>query len=205
MKMNSKTLKVTGAVVLSVLLMIIIVIYTPKPVVQPSERQQSVKRFHQHLLLVLDALSKAIAVDDVAYQTMNQFTQGEKVDLNPLIEAKDTAISALSEANQALKQYNEELQRLSVKKVLLKSLIDANTRLSEALSEVSNAIITLTENMEPLNQEKMSPSLPNGKEVLSQVGNDRRKTLNAISQAHEVLKEVIRILSKYYKVGPIVD
>ena len=49
--MNSKTLKVTGTVVLSCLVMIVIVIYTPKPTSTPNRSkkilEERLKRFRQ--------------------------------------------------------------------------------------------------------------------------------------------------------------
>ena len=132
--MNSRKLKVAGAVVLSCLMMIIIVIYTPTPN-QSHQSQETLEerlqRIEQriakesvHLKLANEALSK---VDKASWNTL-QFTRGEIVDPKSLIETNRVAIGALSEATETIQRHSLELKGLNEKKVSLKSIIDANIK-----------------------------------------------------------------------------
>lgn len=173
--MNSKTLKVTGAVVLSCLAMILIVIYTPKPTPTPNqsremleERLQRFKKEFDYIDLVMDALRKineaAAKANEVTAPFGKQLLFNDKEEpylkteqLNPLIERITKAISGLNEASMGIKQRNKRLQSFHEKNVELKSSIDAsikaNTKLIGALKEVSEAMQTLTELLQRFTKE----------------------------------------------------
>ena len=172
--MNSRNLKVAGAVVLSCLVMIIIVIYTPKPTPTPNQSHQSqetleerLQRIEQriakestHLKLANEALSKV----DKANRNTLQFTRGEIVDRKSLIETNREAIGALSKATETIQRHSLELKGLNEEKVSLKSIIDANikanAKLIVALTRVREDMKGLTEKIQRLNEEKAPLQLP---------------------------------------------
>ena len=135
MVMNSRNLKVAGAVVLFCLVMIIIVIYTLKLTPTPNQSHQSQERLEErlqhieqriakesaHLKLANEALSK---VGKASRNTL-QFTRGEIVDPKSLIETNREAIGTLSEATETIQRHSLELKGLNEEKVSLKSIIDA--------------------------------------------------------------------------------
>lgn len=163
--MNSKTLKVTGAVILSCLVMIIIVIYTPKPTPTPNQSremlEERLQRIEQrivkestHLMLANEALSK---VSKASKNTL-QFTRGEIVAAKSLIETYNVAIEALSKATETIQRHSLELKGLNEEKVSLKSIIaaniKANAKLIVALTKVRQEMQGLTEKIQRLNEEK---------------------------------------------------
>jgi len=174
--MNSRNLKVAGAVVLSCLVIIIIVIYTPKPTPTPNQSHQNqetleerLQRIEQriakestHLKLANEALSK---VSKASRNTL-QFTRGEIVDPKSLIETNRAAIGALSEATETIQRHSLELKGLNEEKVSLKSIIDANikanAKLIVALTRVRQEMQGLTEKIQRLNEEKAPLHLSEG-------------------------------------------
>lgn len=172
--MNSRNLKVAGAVVLSCLVMIIIVIYTLKLTPTPNQSHQSQERLEErlqhieqriakesaHLKLANEALSK---VGKASRNTL-QFTRGEIVDPKSLIETNREAIGTLSEATETIQRHSLELKGLNEEKVSLKSIIDANikanAKLIVALTRVHGDMKGLTEKIQRLNKEKAPLHLP---------------------------------------------
>lgn len=166
--MNSRNLKVAGAVVLSCLAMIVIVIYTPKPTPTPNQSLQNqetlkerLQRIEQriakesaHLKLANEALSK---VGKASKNTLH-FTRGKIVDPKSLIETNREAIGALSEATETIQRHSLELKGFNEEKVSLKSIIDANikanAKLIVALTKARQEMQGLTEKIQRLNEEK---------------------------------------------------
>lgn len=166
--MNSRNLKEVGAVVLSCLVMIIIVIYTLKPTPTPNQSHQSqetlekrLQRIEQrigkesvHLKLANEALSK---VGKASRNTL-QFTRGEIVDPKSLIGTNREAIGALSEAMETIQRHSLELKGLNEEKVSLKSIIDANikanAKLIVTLTRLHEDMKGLTEKIQRFNEEK---------------------------------------------------
>jgi len=168
MMMNSRNLKVAGAVVLSCLVMIIIVIYTPKLTPTPNQSHQSQERLEErlqhieqriakesaHLKLANEALSK---VGKASRHTL-QFTRGEIIDPKLLIETNRKVIGDLGEAAETIQRHSLQLKDLNEEKAVLKSIIDANikanAKLILALTRVREDVQGLTEKIQRLKEEK---------------------------------------------------
>ena len=166
--MNSRNIKVVGAVVLFCLVMIIVVIYTPKSTPTSNQSYQSqetleerLQRIEQriakesiHLKLANEALSK---IGKASRHTL-QFTRGEIVVPKSLIQINREAIGALSEATETIQRHSLELKGLKEEKVSLKSIIDANikanAKLIVALTRVREDMKGLTEKIQRLSEEK---------------------------------------------------
>ena len=162
--MNSRNLKVVGAVVLSCLVMIILVIYIPtsnqshhsqETLEERLQRiEQRIAKESAHLKLANETLSK---VGKASRNTL-QFTRGEIVDRKSLIETNRAAIGALNEATETIQRHSLELKGLNAEKVSLKSIIaaniKANTKLIVALTRVREDMKGLTEKIQRLNEEK---------------------------------------------------
>ncbi|MXV72906.1 hypothetical protein F4Z99_01360, partial [Candidatus Poribacteria bacterium] len=98
--MNSKNLKVIAAVILSCLIMIVIVISTPKPEPHRSKRRLLSKRVDpEYLRLANQALSKTNNANGAMLQKLGQLANGEKADFSPLTATNIAAIDALAEAD----------------------------------------------------------------------------------------------------------
>ena len=165
--MNSKTLKVTGAVVFSCLVMIVVVIYTPKPTSTHNRSKKTLEerleRFNQertYIDLVLRVLRKA----NEAAMRVNTATDPsgkeirfnnkkkpylKKEQLNPLIEGNTEIIAGLTEAGIAIKEFNDGLQSFNEKDTQFKDLIKANIK---ANTELLTALKAVTEAMNALNK-----------------------------------------------------
>ena len=124
--MNNKTLKVVSVIALSLLVMIVIVIYTPKPATQDrvsrktlDEQFQQLDKEKNRLLIINEVLGKA----NEAARKVNKVTDpsGEEVQFNdkgepylevenihPLIETNTKVIKELTKAVESVK-----LQRIS--------------------------------------------------------------------------------------------
>lgn len=162
--MNSRNLKVAGAVVLFCLVMIIIVIYTPMPNQSHQSQgtleerlqhiEQRIAKESAHLKLANEALSK---VGKASRNTL-QFTRGEIVDRKSLIETNREAIGSLSEAAETIQRHSLELKGLNEENASPKSIIDANikanAKLIVALTKVRQEMQGLTEKIQRLNEEK---------------------------------------------------
>ncbi len=92
--MDSKTVKVIGAVAIALLVMIIVVIYTPKPTTQPTKNKQTlperlnedfqrIEKESAHLKLTTDAIQKVLKAIQTANQKVehlsDNFTEAIKV------------------------------------------------------------------------------------------------------------------------------
>ena len=177
-----KTLKATAAIGLCCVLMVVVVIYTPKPTPEPTKGRETLagrpsapgERIRTHLKRVtMEALRKAIeakgkvieATRPDAKKVIRFNAEGapylETADLNPLIEASTEAMEALAQASEAVKQRNEELQRLNEQKPpfspLVEASIKANTQLIAALAEMSEDMKALTELLHHLKKENARP------------------------------------------------
>ena len=166
--MNEKTLRATAAIVICCVLMILIVIYTPKPTPEPTKKRETfeeiLQRLNQenaHIWLVNEALKKEIEARTAVHKAVRR-DDGKKVyletaHLNPLIEMHTKALEALTEASESVKQHNTELQRLDVEEVHLKSLLEANvkanTKLIATLTEMSTEIQAFTELLQRFTEE----------------------------------------------------
>ncbi len=196
--MNSKTLKATGAVVLACLVMIIIVIYTPKPEPSSSRRRPSFKAVNtEYLELANQANKKTNKMNGIAHHQSLHFAKGEKIDFTPLTIANTAAIDALAEADKSSKQCNEELQKFQ-EETSLTILIEANTKLIASLSEMSKAVKALDGEFQRLERENIQPSPPSVKKITDAI----EKVSNATDKGIHALGETIKAFREYYELGP---
>ena len=196
--MNNKTLKVTGAVVLSCLVMILIVIYTPKPESRDSKRRFPSKIVDtEYLKLANHAFSKAIKANGIAIENSSQLLNGEKIDFSPLIAANTASIDAIVEADTSVKQSNEEFQLLNKKDASLKILIKANTKLIASLNHIGESVETLNIATQYVKREKVLPPPSSIKKLIAA----NTEVTNAIGKGVKVLDKVIKAYSEYYQIG----
>lgn len=202
MRMNSNTLKTTGAIVLSVLLMVAIVIYIPKPESRSSKRRSPFKVVNttDYLRLSVQALSKANEASMTARQKLLPLANGEKIDFSPLDTANTAAIDALAKADKSIKLCNEELQKFK-EKATLTILIEANTRLITSLNKISETVKALDEEFQHLKKENANPSPSPVRKATDAV----KKVNNAIKKGSSALSETINAFSEYYGLGSIGD
>lgn len=199
--MNSKTLKVTGAVVLFVLLVIVIVITTPKPESRSSKRRHLSKTTNtEYLRLSVLALSKTNKASSTAHQKLLPFVNGEKIDVSPLDTANTAAIDALTEADKSIKLCNDELQKFK-EEATLTILIEANTRLITSLNEISKTVKALDETFQHLKKENAKPSPSSIRKATDAI----KKVNNAIRKGTDALDETIIAYREYYQLGPTKD
>ena len=199
--MNSNTLKTTGAIVLSVLLMVAIVIYIPKPESRSSKRHPFFKAVNttDYLSLSVQALSKANEASMTARQKLLPLANGEKIDFSPLDTANTAAIDALAEADKSIKLCNEELQKFEKEEPSPTILIEANIKLSTALNEISETVKTLDEEFQHLKKENANPSPSPVRKATDAV----KKVNNAIKKGSSALSETINAFREYYGLGSI--
>ena len=200
--MTSNTLKTTGAIVLSVLLMVAIVIYIPKPESRSSKRRSPFKVVNttDYLRLSVQALSKANEASMTARQKLLPLANGEKIDFSPLDTANTAAIDALAKADKSIKLCNEELQKFK-EKATLTILIEANTRLITSLNKISETVKALDEEFQHLKKENANPSPSPVRKATDAV----KKVNNAIKKGSSALSETINAFSEYYGLGSIGD
>ena len=199
--MNSKTLKVTGAVICFCLVMIVIVITTPKPESRSSKRQRPSKITNtEYLRLSVEALSKAIKASEIARQKLLPLANGEKIDFSPLDTANTAAIDALTEADTSIKLCNEELEKFK-EEATLTILIEANTRLITSLNKTSETVKALDEAFQHLKKENAKPSPSPVRKATDAV----KKVHNAIKKGSDALDETIIVYRKYYQLGSTKD
>jgi hypothetical protein len=154
-----KTLKATAAIGLCCVLMVVVVIYTPKPTPEPTKGRETLEEGRQrrekeftHLKRVSEALRKANeAVMKVLEATRPSAKKVrfndegapylETADLNPLIEANTGAMEALAEAIEAVKQRNEELQRLKEQKPPFSPLVEASIKANTKLATLKEGLV----------------------------------------------------------------
>lgn len=140
--MNNKNLKARSAVILACLVIIVIVIYMPKPGPQRSKSPQNFVD-PQYLKLATQAFSKALEANRIANEKSSQLLNGGKIDFSPLIAANTVAIDALAEADTSVEKSNEEFQRQNKNDTSLKALIEANVKLIAFLNEISETVKAL--------------------------------------------------------------
>ena len=209
--MNSKILKVTGAVIFSCLVMIAIVIYTPKPDPRFSKKQRPFKTVNpEYLRLANEALSQVNEAKKIAHEKSHQLLSGEKIDFGPLTAANIAAIDALAEADKSIKLCNAELQNHNKKEESCTILIEANMRLIVSLNKISETVKALNIEVQHIKNElkkegtqPLSPSIKKFTDVLhtdtiTKVTNATKKGLNA-------LRDAMRAYTEYYQLGNIVD
>ena len=156
--MNSKTLKVTGAIVFSCFVMILIVIYTPKPEPRHSKRRFPSKIVDpEYLNLANQALSKTNKANRTALQKLRQFAREEKIDFSSLTAANTAAIDALAKADKSIKLCNEELQKLKKEETSPTILIEANIKLIASLNKISETVKTLDIELQHLKEKTPNP------------------------------------------------
>ena len=196
--MNSNTLKTAGSIVLSVLLLVVIVIYIPKPEPRSSKRRPSFKAVNtEYLKLANQALSKANEISEITLQQMEQLIDEEKMDLSPLTAVNTTAINALAEADKSIKLCNEELEKFKEEEPSPTILIEANIKLSAALNDVSEIVKTLNAEVQNLKKEnaELSPLF------IEKVADAIKKLTDAIRKGNSALHGVINAFSEYYELG----
>jgi hypothetical protein len=200
MRMNSNTLKTTGAIVFSVLLMVAIVIYIPKPEPRSSKRHSSSKVVNtEYLSLAVQALSKANEASRIAHQKLLPLANEEKIDFSPLYTANTAAIDALAKADKLIQLCNEELQKFEKEEPSPTILIEANIKLSVALNEISETVKTLNREVQHLKKENAEPTPPSIKKVTEAI----TKLNNTIEIGSNALSETINAFREYYKLGSI--
>ena len=194
--MNSKTLKVTGAIVFSCFVMILIVIYTPKPEPRHSKRRFPSKIVDpEYLNLANQALSKTNKANRTALQKLRQFTRGEKIDFSSLTAANTAAIDALAKADKSIKLCNEELQKLKKEELSPTILIKANIKLIASLNEISETMKTLHIEIQHLKEENAQPLLPPIKKVIDV----STKVTDATQKGTKAIDATIKAYRKYYQ------
>ena len=157
--MNKKTLKATAAIVLCCVLMILIVIYTPKPTPEPTKRRETFEESLQRLdqeNAPFDLVSEALRKANEAVMKVLEATRPsakkvrfndegapylETADLNPLIEANTGAMEALALASEAVKQRNEELQRPNEQKPPFSPLVEASIKANTKLATLKEGLV----------------------------------------------------------------
>ena len=193
--MNSKTLKVTGAVVLSCLVMILIVIYTPIPESRHSKRRFPSKIVDtEYLELANQALSKTNKANQTALQKLRQFARGEKIDFSSLTAANTAAIDALAKADKSIKLCNEELQKLKKEELSPPILIEANIKLIASLNEISETMKTLNIEIQHLKEENAQPLPPPMKAIGAST-----KVTDATRKGTKAMDETIKAYREYYQ------
>ena len=168
--MNSKTLKAIGVIILSCLVMIVIVIYSPKPTSTPNRSKKTLEelleRFRQegaYTDLVLKVLRKAneaaILVNTATDPSGKEIRFNnkeepylEKGQLNRLIERNTEIIVRLAEAGIAIENVTRNF-KASTKRTQFKDLIKANTELLTALDAVSEAMNALNKLLQRFTEE----------------------------------------------------
>ena len=199
--MNNKNLKVIGAVGLICLIMILIVIYTPKPEPRRSKRRHPAKIIDtEYLSLANQALSKTNKANRTALQKLKQFAGGEKIiDLSPLTAANIAAIDALAEADKSTKLCNEELQKFKKGKPSPTILIKANMKLIASLNEISETVKTLNIEGQHLKKENVQPLPPS----IEKVVDASTKVTNATEKGTKALDETIKAYREYYQLDQL--
>ena len=198
--MNSKTLKVTGAVVLSCLVMILIVIYTPKLEPRRSKRRFPSKIVDtEYLKLANQALSKTNKANRTALQKLRQFARGEKIDFSTLTAANMAAIDALAKADKSIKLCNEELQKLKKEEPSPTILIEANIKLITSLNEISETVKTLNIEIQHLKEENAQP-LPRS---IEKVVDASTKITDATQKGTKAIDDTIKAYRKYYQLDQL--
>ncbi len=198
--MNSKTLKVIGAIILSGLLMITIVIYTPKPEPRASKKRHPFKRVDpEYLRLANQALSKTNKATKTALQKLNQLARGEKIDFNPSIAANIAAIDAIAEADKSIKLCNEKLQKFKKEKASPTILIEANRQLIASFNEISETVKALNIEIQhlknDLKKENAQPLPPSIRKVTDAI----TKATDATEKGINALDETIKAYREYYQ------
>ncbi|MXZ01869.1 hypothetical protein F4Y93_14950 [Candidatus Poribacteria bacterium] len=198
--MNSKIPKAIGAVVLACLVMIVIVIYTPKPALQRSKRGRSFVST-QYLKLANHALSKATKANRIANENSSQLLNGEKIDFDPLTAANTSAIGAIAEANTSIKLSNEEFQRLNKGDASLKKLIEANIKLIASLNQINESVKVLNTVVQHRKKENTQFPPPSIKKIIEA----NTEVTTAIEKGVKTLSGVIKAYGEYYQLGNVVD
>ena len=194
--MNSKTLKVTGAVGLSCLVMILIVIYTPKPEPSRSKRRFPSKIVDiEYLKLANQAISKTNKANRTVLQKLRHFARGEKIDFSSLTAANMAAIDALAKADKSIKLCNEELQKLKKEEPSPTILIEANIKLIASLNEISETVKTLDIELQHLEKANAHP-LPRSTE---KVVDASTKVTDATQKGMKAIDDTIKAYREYYQ------
>lgn len=187
--MNNKNLKVIGAIVLSCLIMIVVVIYTPKPEHRRSKRRLPSKIIDtEYLKLANQAISKTNKANRTALQKLRQSARGEKIDFSTLTAANIAAINALAEADKSIKLCNEELQNVN-KESSPAILVEANIKLIASLNEISETVKTLNIEVQHPKKENAQPLLPSIKKVIDATEKGRKtldETISAYREYHQL-------------------
>ncbi|MCY3742122.1 MAG: hypothetical protein OXH00_13990 [Candidatus Poribacteria bacterium] len=198
--MNSKNLKVIAAVILSCLIMIVIVISTPKPEPRRSKRRLPSKKVDpKYLRLANQALAKANKANEAMLQKLGQLANGEKADFNPLTATNIAAIDALAEADKSIKLCNEELQDLNKEEVSPTILIQANMKLIASLNAISEIVKALNTEVQHLEKENTQPLPP----AIEKIVDASRKLINATEKGTKALDETISAYREYHQLDQL--
>ena len=142
--MNKETLKLIGGIILCCLIMVLIVIYIPKPGPRSPKRRLPSRIIDiAYLKLASQALSKTHKASGTTLQKVRQFASEEKIDISPLTAANIAAIDVLAEANKSIKLCNEKLQKFKEEEASPTTLIEANMKLIVSLNEMSETVKVL--------------------------------------------------------------
>ena len=190
--MNGRTLKIAGAVVLSLCVVIIVGIYTPKLIKQINEKRQKIKEEQQksvgvsHLKLSLKASEKIIA----AIETWSEIEWDTETNFKPHTETGTEASVALTKASEGVQLRIEELRSLNEKNALPKSVIETNIvvnlKLDESLIALDEEMKALTEEFQRFNEEKTEArSLMNRIYGVLNVTRLLVETISEATDAHE--------------------
>ena len=198
--MNNKTLKVVGAVGLSLFAIVIVVTYTPKLINQLNkERKTPVSVSPLELSLTASELSltaseKALAV----LETWNQM----EWDIDKTHTEKSTEVSvAIAKASETVKLSIAEFRNFYEENTLLKSVIEtnieANLKLKDALAALDEAMKALTKELQRPNEQKthVHPPMKSMDAVLNAIRllGDR---LREVNDAHREYQRAHRIKAR---------
>ena len=205
--MNNK-LTLIGGVILCCLIMVLIVIYIPKPEPRSSKRRLPSKIIDiAYLKLASQALSKTHKANGTTLQKVKQFARGEKIDFSLLIAENTAALDTLAEANKSIKLCNEKLQKFKEEEASPTTLIEANMKLIVSLNEMSETVKVLNievqhvennvkkeiqdlkNNLKKENVQFLPPSIQKVIDTVEKVVNATEKGINALDETIDAYGE----------------
>ena len=186
MRINSNAVKTIGSIVISVLMLVAIVIYIPKPEFRRSKRRPSFKVVNtDYMSLAAEALSKTNEANEAAHQKLHQLANEEKIDVSPLTTANTAAIDALAEADKSIKRCNEALEKFKDEEPSPTMLIEANSKLIAAFNDMSEMVKTLNREMTTLQTNSDQTSPPSLKKVEDAITKLHTDTITKLHDAIE--------------------
>lgn len=155
--MNSKTLKVAGAIGLSLFAMIIVATYIPKLINELTEERETPVGVSP-LELSLTASELSLTASEKALAALETWSQMES-DMDKTLTEKSTEVSvAIAKASETVKLSIAEFRNFYEENALPKSVIEtnieANLKLKDALAALDEAMKALTKELQRPNEQK---------------------------------------------------